>query len=62
MSDKLRKDAERWQALMEYARIEHVDDRDMEPIFEVRLPVSWLKADHGFVKAVDAMIKEQKGN
>lgn len=34
-------DAELWRGLLEVAEIEHVDDRDMNPIFEVRFPCMW---------------------
>lgn len=56
MSKQIEKDAARWRALIEHCRIEHVDDRDMEPVFEVQPPVSWRHSD--LTKAIDAVIKE----
>lgn len=38
----------------------HIDDRDMDPVFEVRLPILWTNARRGFQAAVDAMIKENE--
>lgn len=34
-------DGELWRGLLSVAQIEHADDRDMNPVFEVRFPCMW---------------------
>lgn len=55
---KDQKDAELWRALLELGNIEYVDNRDMEPIFEIQLPCDWRITD--FEKAVKQLLKEIK--
>ena len=52
------RDAKRWQALMEHCDVNYVDARDMEPIFEVKVPCDWRLTD--FKKAIDAVVKESE--
>lgn len=39
---------------------EHVDDRDTEPVFEVRIPCSWQLAGKGIVACLKQALKESE--
>jgi CHASE3 domain sensor protein len=50
----LRKDATRWRTLMAQ-RIEHSDDRDMQPVFEIVVDCPWTKRT--LQQAIDDVIR-----
>lgn len=47
-----KQDAELWRKLIKNCEITHVDDRDMEPVYEVRIPCDWRIST--FKKAIEA--------